>query len=148
MKKNCFVINLYQPNTGQRKKINLNFYFPTSLWLGSKFCYSLYFHERTKEIEQKIICAYLPAPHTDHLNKADHLEMAYDLITNTFLNVFYRTASHRGLPVEMLSDNVTILAKHADGISGQKLNILGCRQRNKRNFMRPLPPRCGRSLKV
>ena len=37
--------------------------------------------------------------------RAIHLEMAYALDTDSFLNVFYRMVNHRGLPREMLSDN-------------------------------------------
>ena len=37
--------------------------------------------------------------------RAVHLEMAYGLDTDSFLNAFYRMANRRGLPQEMLSDN-------------------------------------------
>ena len=36
-----------------------------------------------------------------------HLEIAYDLSTDAFLNAFYRMASRRGLPEEITSDNGT-----------------------------------------
>jgi len=39
--------------------------------------------------------------------RAMHIEMAYSLDTNAFLNAFYRMVSRRGLPVKVLSDNVT-----------------------------------------
>ena len=39
--------------------------------------------------------------------RAVHLEMAYDLSTDSFLNAFYRMSSRRGLPEMMLSDNGT-----------------------------------------
>ena len=39
--------------------------------------------------------------------RAVHLEMAYGLDTDSFLNTFYRMASRRGLPEEMFSDNDT-----------------------------------------
>ena len=38
---------------------------------------------------------------------AVHLEIAYDLSTDAFLNAFYRMASRRGLPEEIMSDNGT-----------------------------------------
>lgn len=39
--------------------------------------------------------------------RAVHLEMAYSLDTDSFLNAFYRMTSRRGLPQDMLSDNGT-----------------------------------------
>ena len=36
-----------------------------------------------------------------------HLENAFGLDTDSFLNAFYRIASRRGLPVKMFSDNGT-----------------------------------------
>ena len=38
-------------------------------------------------------------------SRAVHLEMAYALDTDSFLNAFYRMVNRRGLPKEMLSDN-------------------------------------------
>ena len=45
--------------------------------------------------------------------RAVHLEMAFGLDTDSFLNAFYRMTSRRGLPEEMYSDNGTNL-KAAD----------------------------------
>lgn len=39
--------------------------------------------------------------------RAVHLEVAYGLDTDSFLNAFYRMTSRRGLPEEMYSDNAT-----------------------------------------
>ena len=39
------------------------------------------------------------------LSRAVHLEMAYGLETDSFLNAFFRMTSRRGLPEEMISDN-------------------------------------------
>ena len=41
--------------------------------------------------------------------RAVHLEMAFGLDTNSFLNAFYRMSNRRGLPEELISDNGTIL---------------------------------------
>ena len=39
------------------------------------------------------------------LSRAVHLEMAYGLDTDSFLNAFYHMVNRRGLPEEMISDN-------------------------------------------
>ena len=39
--------------------------------------------------------------------RAVHLEMAYGLDTDSFLNAFYRMTSRRGFPVQVISDNGT-----------------------------------------
>ena len=39
--------------------------------------------------------------------RAVHLEMAYGLDTDSFLNAFYRITSRRGFPVQVISDNGT-----------------------------------------
>jgi hypothetical protein len=44
---------------------------------------------------------------TCHASRALHLEMAYALDTNSFLNAFNRFTNRRGVPVEMTSDNGT-----------------------------------------
>ena len=41
-------------------------------------------------------------------SRAVHLEMAYDLDVNCFLNALNRMINRRGVPKEMLSDNGTI----------------------------------------
>lgn len=42
---------------------------------------------------------------TCHASRAVHLEMAYALDTNSFLNAFNRFINRRGVPIEMTSDN-------------------------------------------
>ena len=43
--------------------------------------------------------------------RAVHLEMAFGLDTDSFLNAFYRMVNRRGLPREMLSDNARPLLR-------------------------------------
>ena len=44
---------------------------------------------------------------TCHASRALHLEMAYSLNTDSFLNAFHRFINRRGVPLEMTSDNGT-----------------------------------------
>ena len=57
---------------------------------------------RGKRREKRYLCLF-----TCLATRAVHLEMAYRLDTDSFLNAFYRMASRRGLPEEMYSDNGT-----------------------------------------
>ena len=54
---------------------------------------------RTKR-QKRYLCLF-----TCLATRAVHLEMAYGLDTDSFLNAFYRMVNRRGLPREMLSDN-------------------------------------------
>ena len=57
---------------------------------------------RGKRREKRYLCLF-----TCLATRAVHLEMAFGLDTDSFLNAFYRMASRRGLPEEMFSDNGT-----------------------------------------
>ena len=57
---------------------------------------------RGKRREKRYLCLF-----TCLATRAVHLEMAFGLDTDSFLNAFYRRASRRGLPEEMFSDNGT-----------------------------------------
>ena len=57
---------------------------------------------RGKRREKRYLCLF-----TCLTTRAVHLEIAYGLDTDSFLNAFYRMASRRGLPQEMTSDNGT-----------------------------------------
>ena len=55
---------------------------------------------RTPRRQKRYLCLF-----TCLASRTVHLEMAYALDTDSFLNAFYRMANRRGLPKEMLSDN-------------------------------------------
>ena len=55
---------------------------------------------RGRKREKRYLCLF-----TCLLSRAIHLEMAFSLDTDSFLNAFYRMASRRGVPIEMVSDN-------------------------------------------
>ena len=57
---------------------------------------------RGKRREKRYLCLC-----TCLATRAVHLELAYGLSTDSFLNAFYRMASRRGLPDEVYSDNGT-----------------------------------------
>ena len=55
---------------------------------------------RGKRRTKRYLCLF-----TFLLSRAVHLEMAYGLGTDSFLNAFFRMADRRGVPQEVLSDN-------------------------------------------
>ena len=55
---------------------------------------------RSKRRAKRYLCLF-----TCMATRAIHLEMAYSMDTDSFLNAFYRMASRRGMPQEMYSDN-------------------------------------------
>ena len=57
---------------------------------------------RGKRREKRYLCLF-----TCMAIRAVHLELAYGLDTDSFMNAFYRMASRRGLPNEIYSDNGT-----------------------------------------
>ena len=57
---------------------------------------------RGRRREKRYLCVF-----TCMATRAVHLELAFGLSTDAFLNAFYRMASRRGLPREMWSDNGT-----------------------------------------
>ena len=57
---------------------------------------------RGKKRAKRYLCLF-----TCLTSRAVHLEMAYGLDTDSFLNAFYRMANWRGLPEEMISDKGT-----------------------------------------
>lgn len=57
---------------------------------------------RLKRRKKRYLCLF-----TCLATRAVHLEMAFGLDRDAFLNAFYRMVSRRGLPEEMLSDNGT-----------------------------------------
>ena len=58
--------------------------------------------ERGKRHKKRYSCLF-----TCLATRAVHLEIAFGLITDSFLNAIYRVASRRGLPYEVYSDNGT-----------------------------------------
>jgi len=55
---------------------------------------------RGRRREKRYLCLF-----TRLTSRAVHLEMAYGLDVDSFMNAFYRMVNRRGLPEEMLSDN-------------------------------------------
>ena len=55
---------------------------------------------RGKKRARQYLCLF-----TCLTSRAIHLEMAYGLDTDSFLNMFYRMANQKGLPEEIISDN-------------------------------------------
>ena len=57
---------------------------------------------RGKQRAKRYLCLF-----TCLTSRAVHLEVAFGLDTDSFLNAFYRMTNRRGLPQEMISDNGT-----------------------------------------
>ena len=84
------------------------------------------------------------------VSHAVHLEIAYGLDTDSFLNVFYRMTNQRGLPVEMLSDNGTNfvggereLRELIEKLDAEKIVASGADKGLQWNFNPPLAPHFG-----
>lgn len=65
-------------------------------------------HGLGKRPEKRYLCLFTCAT-----SRTVHLEMAYKLNTDGFLNAFHRMASCRGTPQEIISDNFSILVDAA-----------------------------------
>ena len=84
------------------------------------------------------------------VSRAVHLEIAYGLDTDLFLNAFYRMTNRRGLPAEMLSDNGTNfvggereLRELIEKLDGEKIVPSGADKGIKWNFNLPLASHFG-----
>ena len=83
-------------------------------------------------------------------SRAVHLEIAYGLDTDSFLNAFYRMVNRRGLPEEMLSDNGTNfkgadreLKELVSQLDADKIQKSAANRGIKWNFNPPLAPHFG-----
>ena len=100
---------------------------------------------RGKARAKRYLCLF-----TCMLSRAVHLEVAYSLDTNSFLNAFYRMTSRRGLPTEVLSDNGTNfvggqreLQELVEALETPKIERSGADKGIKWNFNPPLAPHFG-----
>ena len=73
---------------------------------------------RGKRREKRYLCLF-----TCLVSRAVHLEMAYGLDTDSFINAFYRMVNRRGLPSEVLSDKGTNLVGAVNELKGLIKNI-------------------------
>ena len=87
------------PLSLSRLKTSLRAFTRTSVDYGGPFTT---IQGRRKRRQKRYLCLF-----TRLATRAVHLEIAFGLDTDSFLNAFYRMASRRGLPEEMFSDNGT-----------------------------------------
>ena len=100
---------------------------------------------RGKRREKRYLCLF-----TCLATRAVHLEIAFGLDTDSFLNAFYRMTSRRGFPEEMFSDNGTNF-KGADRelktllseLDETKINVSVANKGVKWHFNPPLAPHFG-----
>lgn len=125
-----------------RLKTSLRAFTRTSVDFGGPF---ITIQGRGKRREKRYLCLF-----TCLATRAVHLEVANGLDTDSFLNAFYRMASRRGLPEEMLSDNGTNF-KSADKelkslvsqLDNDKINESTANKGVKWTFNPPLAPHFG-----
>ena len=81
---------------------------------------------RGKTRNKRYLCLF-----TCQAVRAVHLEMAYSLDTNAFVNAYFRFAARRGVPSEVVSDNGTNFVKGEKELKTcvQNLNENEIRQR-------------------
>ena len=82
-----------------RLQASLKAFTRTSVDFGEPF---ITIQGRGKRREKRYLCLF-----TCLATRAVHLEMAFGLDTDSFLNAFFRMANRRGLPEELFSDNGT-----------------------------------------
>ena len=80
-----------------RLRLSLRAFAQTAVDFGGPF---ITIQGRGTRRQKRYLCLF-----TCLATRAVHLEMAYGLDTDSFLNAFHRMANRRGLPREMLSDN-------------------------------------------
>ena len=100
---------------------------------------------RGKRREKRYLCLF-----TCLNSRAVHLEVAFGLDTDSFLNAFYRMVNRRGLPKEVISDNGTNfvgankeLQELVSLLDKDKINDAICNQGIKWHFNPPLAPHFG-----
>jgi hypothetical protein len=100
---------------------------------------------RGKSRQKRYLCVF-----TCLACRAVHLEIAYHLDTNSFLNTFYRFISRRGLPKLMISDNGTNFVGAAkelrelyDQLDKDKITDKGAKQGIQWLFNPPVAPHFG-----
>ena len=100
---------------------------------------------RGKKRTKRYLCLF-----TCLVSRAVHLEIAYGMDTDSFLNAFYRTVNRRGLPNEVLSDNGTNfvggnseLKDLINSLDKDKINTSTANKGIKWHFNAPLGPHLG-----
>ena len=92
-------LQIMAPLPAARLKPSLRAFSRSAVDFGGPF---MTIQGRGKRREKRYLCLF-----TCLATRAVHLEMAYGLDTDSFLNAFYRMTSRRGVPEEMFSDNGT-----------------------------------------
>jgi hypothetical protein len=100
---------------------------------------------RGKQKIKRYLCLF-----TCLTSRAVHLEMAYSMDTDSFLNAFFRMVNRRGLPAEVLSDNGTNfigaereLRELVNMLDKEKISNTAANKGIKWQFNPPLAPHFG-----
>lgn len=137
---------LMGPLPSIRTKQPLHAFYRTAVDYGGPFITN---QGRGKRRDKRYLCLF-----TYVMSRAVHLEVAYGLDTDSFLNAFYRMVSRRGLPKEVISDNGTNFV----GGNNELMELVGLLDHKKIqqstanlgvkwHFNPPLAPQFGLSMK-
>ncbi|KAH3693016.1 hypothetical protein DPMN_193353 [Dreissena polymorpha] len=96
---------------------------------------------RGKARQKRYLCLF-----TCLSTRAVHLEIAFALDTDSFLNAFYRMSSRRGFPVEIYSDNGTNFVggqRELEQLDKDRISEVCSKHKVKWHFNPPLAPHFG-----
>lgn len=135
-------VQLMAPLPDIRLKLPYRAFAQTAVDYGGPF---ITIQGRGKRREKRYLCLF-----TCLASRAVHLEVAFGLDTDSFLNAFYRMVNRRGLPTDIISDNgrnfkgaARELRELVEQLDQSKIQESTANQGVKWHFNPPLAPHFG-----